>query len=116
MAIIARMQQISEQSIKQLNRQNLEGFLPLCNKYYDMMRELGLESQADIISQAHRELAEIAWASGAYYKPSGAGGGDMGLVFTDSKTVARKVSDNILRSNYQMLNFKIANSGSRLEL
>lgn len=45
------------------------------------MNALGEAAGIPIWSAAHREIASIARSAGASYKPSGAGGGDVGLVF-----------------------------------
>jgi len=52
-----------------------------------------------------------AWGA----KLSGAGGGDIGLIMTDSRKIADVVSDYILRSKFQLLNLSIAKKGSSIE-
>jgi phosphomevalonate kinase len=49
---------------------------------------LGRAAGLEIFSDEHRELGRLAGDVGVRYKPSGAGGGDFGLGFTDDPTVA----------------------------
>jgi len=65
-------------------------FVDIADAYGDSMRLLGEAAGADIVSDDHKRLKQIANAQGAAYKPSGAGGGDIGVALSISK-------DNILR-------------------
>lgn len=47
--------------------------------------DLGRAADAPIVTDAHRALARAAAAEGFYTKPSGAGGGDLSLVFSASE-------------------------------
>ncbi len=51
-----------------------------CSSYCELMARLGTLSGADIISEAHRALCDASARKGFDYKPSGAGGGDLGLI------------------------------------
>jgi len=52
--------------------------------YDEALRQLDDTAGLGIYSAEHEELAKLARTAGAVYKPSGAGGGDFGLVLTDS--------------------------------
>ncbi len=58
-----------------------DAFLALADDYFRAIDALGAHSRAGIVTDRHRELRELAAASGAVFKPTGAGGGDLGLVF-----------------------------------
>jgi len=58
-------------------------FLECCARYGRGLDALGKASGADIFSDVHQALARVATDEGFVYKPSGAGGGDIGLVFGD---------------------------------
>lgn len=56
-------------------------FLTLADEYFRGLETLDAHAKAGIVTDRHRELREIAAESGAVFKTSGAGGGDVGLVF-----------------------------------
>jgi phosphomevalonate kinase len=111
-----RLLEISQKATELLNKQDIPGFLSQCDEFFLELKHLGTASGADIISFPHQEIAKIALKNGAVYKPSGAGGGDIGLIMTDSQEVAKRVSDNILRSKYQLLNLNVAKNGSNIKI
>lgn len=55
--------------------------LALADEYYLGVEALDAHARAGIVTDRHRELRKIAAASGAVFKTSGAGGGDVGLIF-----------------------------------
>ncbi|HEU4849476.1 MAG TPA: hypothetical protein VFS93_03610 [Terrimesophilobacter sp.] len=61
--------------------EDVGSFLTLADDYFRALETLGLHSGADIVTDRHRELRALATASGAVFKTTGAGGGDLGLVF-----------------------------------
>ncbi len=56
-------------------------FLALADEYFRGIDDLDTHAHAGIVTQRHRELRSIAATSGAVFKTSGAGGGDVGLIF-----------------------------------
>lgn len=67
------------------------GLLAVARAFGLLMAELGRASGADILSAAHRRVQTLVERGGAVYKPSGAGGGDLGLALTDDESVAARV-------------------------
>lgn len=74
-----------------VERGDLEGLLAVSRAYRLVMAELGRLSGADILSAAHQRVQALVEQEGATYKPSGAGGGDLGLALMDDDTVAARV-------------------------
>lgn len=109
--IFRQLQRISQQAIMAFKEKNSPAFLEEIHNYFGILKQLDRASGAGIISKLHAELADIAYHHGAVYKPSGAGGGDIGLVITRSRTIARKAADNILRSGHQILNLAVSKRG-----
>lgn len=58
-----------------------KGMLLLADEYFRGVQILDSHAQAGIVTDRHRELRRFAASSAAVFKPSGAGGGDLGLVF-----------------------------------
>ncbi len=64
--------------------QNIDDAETWCSeaqRYMKLMDELGIASGAEIVTPAMKRIARWAQTCGGYAKPSGAGGGDMLLVF-----------------------------------
>ncbi|MEO7350064.1 MAG: hypothetical protein ABIW32_09450 [Terrimesophilobacter sp.] len=76
---IHHLRSLAEQAETALT--NADDFLALANAYFLGVEVLDSHAQAGIVTDRHRELRDIAAASGAVFKTSGAGGGDVGLVF-----------------------------------
>lgn len=58
-----------------------DGFLRHADEYFHGIEQLDAHAAAGIVTDRHRELRDIAARFGAVFKTSGAGGGDIGLVF-----------------------------------
>lgn len=58
--------------------------LDTLDRYADLLVRLGESSGTDIVCREHQEIRRIAAGAGAVYKSCGAGGGDVGMVFSDN--------------------------------
>lgn len=86
-------------------------FLRLVNDYYRTMDRLGKEAGADIISAEHAALFELCTAEGAAYKPSGAGGGDIGIVFCRETQQRDFLKQKITQQNFNIVPVMVASQG-----
>jgi len=64
-----------------------------------------------IVSSAHAELAALAAEEGVAYKPSGAGGGDVGLLFASSDEELEKAARRARSAGYRWLDLAIDPEG-----
>lgn len=76
-----RLVQGAERACQTLAR--LQDWLEAVSAYGDELRALGAFAGLPIYSPEHQRLAQLAVLSGVTYKPSGAGGGDLGLALGD---------------------------------
>ena len=53
--------------------------------YCETLRALDKSAILNIFTQEHARLGKLAAASGVLYKPCGAGGGDIGIAFSESQ-------------------------------
>ena len=88
-----------------------EEFLRLVNDYHRTMDKLGKEAGADIVSTEHAALFELCTAEGAAYKPSGAGGGDIGIAFCRDDRQAEFLKQKIVRQNFNIVPVAVASEG-----
>jgi len=83
--------------------QDSEEILELMQEYNTFIKQLNEKFDLGIFTDEHKQLLNFAKKTDIFYKPSGAGGGDLGLVITNSKNkftqFLTKVSDN----NYQTI-------------
>jgi phosphomevalonate kinase len=109
--LFRQLQRISQKAIKAVKEEDSPAFLDANRNYFNTLKELDLASGAGIITEAHQEIADLVYRQGAVYKPSGAGGGDLGLVMTCSKAIARRTAANLLHSGCQIINLKVSKRG-----
>lgn len=57
-------------------------FAHLADEYFSALQQLDEQARAGIVTSRHRELHALAAHYGAVFKSCGAGGGDVGLLFT----------------------------------
>jgi phosphomevalonate kinase len=79
--LMADMSQSSEKAAAALISGETDNFLGQVGKYGELMDGLGKHSGAPIISEVHRKIEAVIKSCRGFYKPSGAGGGDLGLGF-----------------------------------
>ncbi|MGH1363566.1 MAG: mevalonate kinase family protein [Calditrichia bacterium] len=78
-------------------------FVDIADAYGDSMRLLGEAAGADIVSEDHKQLKQIANAQGAAYKPSGAGGGDIGVALSTSKDCILRSEEAFRKAGYLVI-------------
>lgn len=69
-----------------------DDFLALTRDYFAALQALDAHAHAGIVLDRHRELAALARRYGGVFKTTGAGGGDLGLVFSPGGGPARRLA------------------------
>lgn len=109
--ILRQMAQTSEQGCRAFSGGQVEQFLNSVREYYRLMARLGNQSSAPIISEVHQRLAEIVEAAGGVYKPSGAGGGDLGIAFAASEGIIPEIKQRLNKTSFQAISLSVAQNG-----
>jgi len=78
---ISRLGELSEAGVDALEATAVPAFLDTVDGFWDALEALGREIEMPILSEEHKRLRRLAAESGVRYKPSGAGGGDLGIAF-----------------------------------
>jgi phosphomevalonate kinase len=112
--IIKEMNKISTQGIEAIKLKDTSKYLEAVEKYYNEMKNLGLQSSTPIISKNHQENYEIVAHAGGVYKPSGAGGGDLGIAFCNSLRTREIISNNLENTDYKIINLEISKNGIQI--
>ena len=102
---------MTECSNKAIAAEGSKEFLEACASYGKWLGKLGEVSGADIVSAPHRALGQIAADAGLVYKPSGAGGGDIGLVFADDPSRLENARDELKRAGGEPLSLDLGGPG-----
>jgi mevalonate kinase len=76
-------------------------------KYYRSLTELGDAAGIPIISNTHQKIANLVWECGGFYKPSGAGGSDIGIAFTNDLQIKEAILEKIKKSPFKYIKLNI---------
>ena len=80
--------------------------LELMEEHNIIMQELNETYDLGIYTDEHQDLANLANESGSFYKPSGAGGGDLGFILSDSEIKLKKLLKKIRSKNIETIDLR----------
>jgi len=92
-------------------RNDAAAFLEAVQASHVAMDALGTLCGLPIVSADHAKIAAVASAEGLAYKPSGAGGGDVGLLFGPSDAALGKTGRLVEQAGYGLLDLAIDPEG-----
>ena len=114
-SIMENLSELSHWGCQSLRNDETSKFLEICNQYFYTLMQLGESSGTEIVSDVHKKIAKIVQLNGGVYKSSGAGGGDIGIAFTDSPNSEQNLKDALLYSGFEILNLNLENSGAGVQ-
>jgi phosphomevalonate kinase len=82
--VMERLRMRAVEASDAFESQTVPRILAAIDAYREGLELLGDAIRCEILTTPHRVLARLAEREGAVYKPSGAGGGDVGVLFSDS--------------------------------
>lgn len=109
--IIDEMSEQAFDAAHLLMGQEVGDFLDLIPAYCRAMQRLGDASDAPIVSEEHLKLRAIAEECGAAYKPSGAGGGDLGIAFAASEQCLRETGERMEAQGFELIEVELGGEG-----
>jgi phosphomevalonate kinase len=112
--LMEHLKEISTRGSAHFKEGNAAAFLQDVKEFYAALQELGERSGVPIISQPHRRLAELAQEAGVAYKPSGAGGGDIGILFSDDAERLSVAEAKVRQGGFHPLALSVARQGRRI--
>jgi len=113
-AALGELGRVATAGINHLRLGDTGGFLDDVDDYLVAMQELGHTTGIPVVSEEHLRLQELANASGVRYKPSGAGGGDVGLGFTVDPKAAAVFASRAKKAGFTPLDLHIDPQGVRV--
>ncbi|NOZ13713.1 MAG: hypothetical protein GXO69_08725 [Acidobacteria bacterium] len=113
--IMTRMKKLSQTGIGAIRNSDTSLFLKTVSEYFDAMADLGEAANAPIISAPHREISAICRKSGVQYKPSGAGGGDLGILFSREPERIRAAVKMLEQAGFPAFDLQIGTHGIQIQ-
>ncbi|GAB4168324.1 MAG: phosphomevalonate kinase [Calditrichia bacterium] len=113
--LMVDMGNISSQAINAYLNHEVGTVIDNINEYRRLLDLLGRKSGCDIISGFHSNLAKIVESENGAYKPSGAGGGDIGIIVADSYERLEHIKKKLVKANILSIDISIDEIGVRDE-
>jgi phosphomevalonate kinase len=108
----AEMTALAERAARAASDGDRRSLLMTLDAYGAQMQQLGEESGADIVNNAHRKVRELARQHECVAKPSGAGGGDVAVCFAPSGWEADDLRQTLTQAGYPVLNLAFDHDGA----
>lgn len=113
--VMQRLTHVCRQGMAAYQKRQPSRFLAAIDEYSRGLIDLSIQSDLPIFSPVHQQLARIARDGGGLYKPSGAGGGDVGLSFTDNPRKRDRMAAGFTRAGFQVFDLKWGVNGFSLK-
>jgi len=104
---------IAETGARSIRRNDATGLIEAVDEYARALAELGRASGLDIVSAEHGEIAALAQAEGASYKPSGAGGGDLGIAIAREPGRLANLRQRLTQHGFATIDLGLETAGLR---
>jgi phosphomevalonate kinase len=112
-AALADLGAVASAGIDALRTGSVPDFLDRIDRFGAAMDALGGTAGMPILSDEHRALRELGRATGVHVKPSGAGGGDMAVGFTDDADAGARFRDRAEAAGFTPLDLCTDPTGVR---
>jgi phosphomevalonate kinase len=103
---VAHLGELSEAGVDALESEAAGAFLDVVDGFWDALEALGREIEMTILSQEHQRLRRLAAESGVRYKPSGAGGGDLGIAFAVDPVAMQETAARVEAEGFAVLDLQ----------
>lgn len=114
-AFMKALGQCADAVIDALTMGDIEAFLEGFTDYGARMGTMGGLIERSVVTPAHKALAQLAKAERVGYKPSGAGGGDIGLMLSQDPDRLAHLAGEIGALGMMSIELKVDTEGWRLE-
>ena len=113
-ACMDRLTALATEGVAACEAGDAAAFLAAVDAYREGMDALGRGAGLPIVSEAHAALAAIATEAGVAYKPSGAGGGDVGLLFAPTQAALVEAGRKAEAAGYRLVPLDVHSTGVEL--
>jgi phosphomevalonate kinase len=106
---------IAELGIQAAASGDARGFCEALREYARSLDNLGAAASLPIVSPVHRRIGRLAAKHGLTYKPSGAGGGDIGIALGNELRTTQRFREDLKNEGFLVLDCPEASDGLRYE-
>lgn len=110
-SLLKEMTETSNLGIDAFENCDIKTFLTYYDNYFYFLKDLNTKLNIEVITKEHQEIYNICRSAGAYYKSSGAGGGDLGILFTDNLEIFEDVKKELAKRGFETLEIKFGIPG-----
>ena len=110
-AVMRPLRDQAESFVEELSAGNIAGLLEAARAYGAGLMELGARADSPIITPRFELASELAMNLGGVAKPSGAGGGDVGIGLFGDAGAARTFSSRLTQLGLQIIDVLIDSTG-----
>jgi len=114
-AAIGRLLSQAHAFVAALESGDAPSLLRAVDAYHEAMQHLGDAAGCEIVTRAHAQLAAFARRHGGAAKPSGAGGGDLGVAFTVGAEATHRLREDLRAAGLSPLDIGAPAPGLREE-
>jgi len=109
--VLDELGSVSTNGVAAVAAGNSAAFLEAVDEFWRVLDDLGGAISMPILADEHRALRSLAESVSVRYKPSGAGGGDLGVGFTTDETAALKMAERAAFEGYRVLDLQVSPVG-----
>jgi phosphomevalonate kinase len=109
--VLDHLGSVSTDGVEAVTTGNSVAFLEAVDAFWLALDDLGRAISMPILADEHRALRSLAESFSVHYKPSGAGGGDVGVGFTTDETAALKMAERAAFEGYRVLDLHVSPVG-----
>ena len=111
---IRKMADVSDRGLAALENRDLAGFGECLDAYGELMAGFGDFCGIPVVNEDHAAIGKLVREAGGCYKPSGAGGGDVGLVWAREAVRLQRIVRRVRESGYPPLPLAFNAEGLRI--
>ena len=105
-SLYSKMTQILKEFSEAWHQGNSSDILNLLKQQNILIKQLDHDFDLGIYTQEHNKILDLAESIDLFYKPSGAGGGDLGVIISDDALKMKKFSNELSNMNHYVIDLR----------
>ena len=105
-SLYSQMTKILEEFSQAWHQSNSSDILNLLKKQNTLIKQLDHDFDLGIYTQEHNKILDLAESIDLFYKPSGAGGGDLGIIISDDALKMEKFGNELSNMNHYVIDLR----------
>lgn len=114
-ALLDKLASVSAAGCVAVRSGDADEFLAAIAEYGNLLDALGSALQRDVLTKEHRQIAALADKSAVTYKTSGAGGGDLGIAFSQDVAALAALQAAVAAEGFLWVDLEIDPHGLLVE-